>query len=106
MLLRPRSPSLRRMVRLPALLISAVRVCAVRCLLIRPLPFQSSQHGACCVGRCRPSLRCSCRSSLRLVFFQFLLHGACGFVVQNKRDVLQFLLSFGFLVLTSNTFWD
>jgi hypothetical protein len=47
---------LRRMVRLPfrmvlqpAMLFTAVRVCAVRCLLIGPLPFQSAPHGACCL---------------------------------------------------------
>jgi hypothetical protein len=34
-------------------------------------------------------------------FCSFWRHGACGFA--RKREFLQFLLSFGFPVLTSNT---
>jgi len=66
---------------------------------------------ACCVVSCRLSLCRSCRPSQRgmvpaasLVkesFCSFWRHGACGFA--RKREFLQFLLSFGFPVLTSNT---
>jgi hypothetical protein len=57
-------------------------------------------HGACGFGRKRGARG----FGRKRVFLQFLLHGACGF--GRKRVFLQLLLSFGFLVLTSNTFWE
>jgi hypothetical protein len=74
------SASVRRTV--PAHWAAAVSVCAAWRLLRLPLPSESAPQ--------LPS------ESAR--------HGVCSFA--RKREVLQFLLSFDFPVLTSNTLWE